>query len=121
MNRPEDIVVGHLDVLGPPAFVLVRIDEPDRLAHGPLLLVHIEGADHALDEAQLVVRVEYLEVLRKSGLPPMHAQQPMGDAVERANPHGARGSLQQAFHASPHLGRGLVREGDRENAAGRCP
>ncbi len=102
-----------------PAVVLLRVDEPHGLARRPLLLVQIQLAHDALDQPQLVVGVQNLEVLRQLGVAPVHPQQAVGDAVERADPHGAGGAAEQGFDPAAHFRGGLVREGDRQHAAWR--
>ena len=62
----EHIVVRRRHVLGAPAFVLVRIDEPDRLARRPLLFVEVEAAHHPLHQPKLVVGIENLEILGRA-------------------------------------------------------
>jgi hypothetical protein len=48
----------------------------------------------------------------------VRAQQPVAQAVERPDPHAARVDRQHRREARQHLARGLVGEGDREDAAG---
>ena len=121
-----DSLVGNLkkivtsdDVFGAAAFVLVAIDEPDGLPRRPLLFVDIQCAHDPFYEPQLVVRIQDLEVLRQVCLLPVHAQQPVGDAVKRTDPHGANRDFQQSLDALTHLGGGLVGEGHRQHAVRR--
>ena len=105
-------------VAGAAPFVLVPVDEPDRLTRRPALVVYVQGPHDALDQAQLIVRVQNLEVLRQPGLLPVHAQQAVGDAVEGAHPKRRDRHAEQRLDALAHLRRRLVGEGDRQQAVG---
>jgi hypothetical protein len=70
-------------------FVLVVIDEPLDFAWHPPGLVQLHGLHDLLDEPQLVLAVEDLEGLRQVRVAPVHAQQAVRDAMERAHPHRA--------------------------------
>ncbi len=91
------------------------IDIPLRLFRRPARLVEVELADHALDQAQLVVAVEDLEALRQAGFLVMQAQHAMREAVEGADPHRRGGNAEQRLDAPAHLARRLVGEGHREH------
>ena len=118
-----DALVGFLEVIsarhlaGASAGFLGGIDEADGLPRRPLLLVQFQRAQHTLHQTHLIVRVDDLEVLRQSGFLPMHPQQPVRDAVERAHPHRRCGH--QRLRPPAHLGRRLVGEGDGQDAVGR--
>ena len=114
-------IVAHGDVFGTSALVLVTVDEPDRLTCRPFLFVDIERAHDPLDQPQLVIRIQYLEVLRQACLLPVHAQQAVGNAVKRADPHGPDGNVEQRLDALAHLSGRLVGESDRQHAMGRNP
>ena len=83
---------------------------------GILLLVQRLRLRQALDERQLVARVEDLEELRQARVAVVRAQQPVAEAVEGAHPHAARVDRQHRREAREHLARRLVGEGDREDA-----
>ena len=82
-----DRILAGIDMRRPQAFILVVIDKPLRLFGRPARLVQVELTHHALDHAQLVVTVEYLETLRQSGRLVMQAQHAMREPVKGANPH----------------------------------
>ncbi len=114
-------VIARGDVSCPPPLVFLRVDEPDRLTGGPFLLVDVQCPHDALDQTQLIVGIEDLKVLLQPRFLPVHAQEPMGDAVERAHPHGANGQIEQRFDPRAHLCGRLVGEGDGQNAVGGYP
>ena len=55
----------------------------------------------------------------RPGFAPMNSQQPMRQAVERADPQVARRHAEQRLDAVAHLGRGLVRERHGEHVLRR--
>ena len=118
-HLPARRVAVVLEVLGAQALVLLRVDEPRHLARHPARLVEAEPADQALDEALLVLGVEDREALRQAGLAPVHAQQPVRDAVEGADPQRCRGQAELRLDARTHLARRLVGEGHGEDAVRR--
>jgi hypothetical protein len=107
------------DVLGPLSFVLRGIDEPRRLARGPALLVEAHVVDDALQQTDLVVRVQHLEGFGQARFVPVQAQQAVGDTVEGADPHAASALSTELADAMTHLARGLVGESHRQHAVGR--
>ena len=64
-------------------------------------------------------RIEDLEALRQIRVAPVQAQQPVRDAVERADPHRRARHAEQLLDAAAHLARGLVRERHGEDAVRR--
>ena len=76
-------------------------------------------ADDLLDQALLVLAVEDLETLRQTRLAPVHAQQAMADAVERADPERSGRQAELRLDAMAHLGGGLVGERDGQDAVRR--
>ena len=62
----------------------------------------------ALDQPQLVVRVDDLEILRQPRLAPVAAQHAMRKAVKRANPEVLHRQFEQGLDATAHLGGRLV-------------
>ena len=112
-------IVAGIDMLRSLAFVLAGIDEPLRLLGRVLGLVQFQLAHRALDHAQLIVAVEYLEGLRQLRLLPVSAQQAMGQTVEGAHPHGTGGDAQQLLDPPAHLARRLVGEGHGQHRKGR--
>ena len=103
----------RLDMLGATALVLLAVDEPLRLASRPAAVIQAEVANDALDQAQLVVGIEDLEAFRQAGFLPVGTQQPVGNAMEGADPHAAGGHMQQVLDAAAHLVGGLVGESNR--------
>ena len=95
--------------------VLAAVDEAGHLLGRPALLVHAQAAHGALDQAQLIVRIQDLKRLGQPGLLEMHAQQAMRDAVERAHPQAARRNPQHGLQSPTHFAGGLVGESDRQN------
>ncbi len=89
----------------------------DRARREPLG-VDLELLHAALDHPQrvgLVVDREGALVAQALGV---RAQDPRARRVERHHPHQARYAADQLLDALPHLGGGLVGEGDREDLAG---
>jgi hypothetical protein len=79
----------------------------------------LKAADDFLDEALLVFGIQDLEALRQPASRQCMRQQPVADAVKRADPERRRGHAELRFDAVAHLGRGLVRERDGEDAVRR--
>ena len=101
------------------AFVFLRVDEPLDLLRHPAGVVDLEVLDQPLDQAQLVVRVDDLEILRQIGLAPVSPQHAMREAVKGADPEMLYGQIQQRLDTAAHLRGGLVRERYREQAIWR--
>ncbi len=114
LDQPARDLVVRLGILRAPTLVLVPRDEPRSLARRIALLVEVHALHDALHHRELVLRIEDLEELRQPGIPVMHAQHPIAEAMERAHPHAARVDRQHRRDAGEHLARGLVRERDRE-------
>ena len=108
-----------LQILGPQSVILARIDEPHDLFRHPAGFVEIQSLHDPADRAQLIFRVDDLKRLRQSGFAPMHAQQPMSDAVKGTDPQRRTRHAKQCFDAAAHLAGCLVRERHRENAVRR--
>ncbi len=108
-----------VEMLRPQALVFLRIDEPLDFLRHPAAVVDLEVLQQPLDQAQLVVRIDDLEILRQLRLAPVAPQQAMGEAVERADPQVADGHVEQRLDAATHLRRRLVGERDGEKALGR--
>ena len=97
-------------------------DEVLQIARAVTLLVDILRFHQTLDRGELVLAVQDLERLRQAGRLVVDAQQPIAQAVERADPHAAQVHRQHRRHASEHLARCLVGERHRQDAAGgRAP
>ena len=112
-------VVAVLERFRPQALVLLLVDEPLDLARHPTRLVELLRLHQFFYEPQLVVRVEDLEALRQAGLAPVQAQQAVRDAVEGADPERRARHAEERLDAAAHLARGLVGEGDGEDAVRR--
>ncbi len=97
-----------VEMLRPQALVLLRIDEPLDLLRDPAAVVDLEVFQQALDQAQLVVGVDDLEILRQFRFLPVPPQQAVGEAVERAYPQVADGHAEQRLDTAAHFRRGLV-------------
>ena len=78
-----------VQVLWPAALVFLCVDKPLGLAGWPLGFIQVELAYYALDQALLVIRIQYLESPGKIRLFPVRAQQSMREAVKSAHPHAA--------------------------------
>jgi hypothetical protein len=109
------VAEGHLDVRRAQPLVLLPVDVPLCLLRRPARLVELQLAAHALHQAQLVIAVEDLEILRQARLLPVHFQQAVGEAVERADPETVRGHLQHVLDTPAHFPRRLVGKGHGEN------
>ena len=121
LDLPARELVARLDHVRPQALLLGVGDEPLQLARRKAVVVDVVRAVHALDERQLVLRVEDLEELRQVRLAVMRAQHPVAQAVERADPHAARVDGRERGQPQQHLARGLVGERHREDrSAGRA-
>ena len=103
----------------PEALVLLGVDEVLHLARRPAAIVDVEALQQSLDDALLVVGIDDLEVLRQPGFAPVTAQQPVGEAVEGADPQVVDGHAEQRLDTPAHLGRGLVGEGHGNEALRR--
>ena len=112
-HAPRHFVVG-LDVLRAPPFLLVRRDEPGRLPRRIALLVEVHAFHEALDDRELVLRVEDLKKMRQPGLAVVRAQHAVAQAVKSADPHAARVDRQHRRDAREHLLGGLVGESHRQ-------
>ena len=108
-----------VEVLRPQALVLLRIDKPLDLLGYPAAVVDLEVLQQSLDQAQLVVRIDDLKVLRKLGFLPVPSQQAMSEAVKRADPQVTDGHVEQRLDTAAHLGRRLVGKRDCEQALWR--
>ena len=115
----EDVPRGHLDMLGAQALVLLRVDIPLGLPRRPAALVQLQLATDALYQAQLVIAVEYLEVLGQNRFLPVGLQQAVGQAMKRAHPHALRRDLQHVLYTATHFPGRLVGEGHRQYRPGR--
>ena len=100
------------------SFILAFVDEPGGLARGPFFLVQVQPGNNALHQPELVVCVQDLEILRQVCFLPVHAEQPVGDTMERPDPHSPNGHGQQRLDSGAHFGRRLVGKGDGEDAVG---
>ncbi len=109
-------IVVVLEVARPAPLFLVRIDEPLHLARRPARLIQIARLDQLLDHALLVFGIEDLKALHEPGVAPVEAQQPMRQAVERADPERAARYPQQRLDPPAHLTRSLVRERHGQHA-----
>jgi hypothetical protein len=105
-----------VQVLGSETLVFLRIDEPLDLLGHPAAVVDLEVLEQALDQAQLVIRIDDLEILWQHGFPPVAAQHAMREAVKRADPEVLDRELEQALDALAHLRGRLVREGHGQQA-----
>ncbi|MNS99302.1 hypothetical protein D3C72_1337010 [compost metagenome] len=108
------IIIG-LDVLRAQALIFFAVDVPHRLTRGPLFLVDIQRLDDAFEQAELVVAVEDLEILRQIGIHVMCAQQPVSQPVEGADPHATLTGANQMFDTVAHFRRGFVGERHRHD------
>ena len=115
-HLPPARVAFVVQVLRPQALVLLRVDEPLDLFRHPDVLVELERAQHPADHPLLVVGVHDLEAFGEPRVAPH------GSAAAGARGRGtcrsiscASASRAAASIAVAHLGRGLVRERDREH------
>ena len=99
--------------------VLPAVDQAGEHARGPAFVVDILGRQKLLDEADLVVDIEYGEIglqLHEFG---MAAQDASADRMEGAEPgHAFDGLTEHLAEPQLHFARRLVGEGDRQNLAG---
>ena len=103
----------------PQALVFLSIDEILDFARHPATVIDLETLQEAFDEPQLIVGIDDLKILRQPGLAPVPPQQAMGQAVKRADPEVIDGHTEQSLDAPAHLGSGLVRERNGQQAL-RC-
>lgn len=115
----EDWAFAFADVARPPPFVLVAIDEGGGLPRREAIGIELRLEGEAADQAQLVLGVEDLEVLRQSGLRRVLAEKAMGDAMEGTDREPIHPAAEQSGYPCPHLAGGLVGEGHREQRPGR--
>ena len=103
-------------MLWPSPFILVSVDKPLHLPWREMGFIEFQRPDGALDQAELIVRIQNLEGLRQTSLFPVGAQKPMGDAMKSADPHGPERHAKQVLDPLAHLARSLVGEGHRHDA-----
>ncbi len=108
----------RIDVLRSPAFVLLAIDEALRLPRRPACLIQLQRLQGALDQPELIVRIQDLELLRQPGILPVRAQETVRQPMEGADPHAADRFAKHLLEAALHLARGLVGEGHGQDAPG---
>ena len=113
---PEVARLGEM--AGAHPVLLLAVDEPLGLLGRPAPLVEVHLPHEPPHEAELVVAVGDLERLPEPRLLPVGAEEPVGDAVEGADPHPPDGALEDRLDARPHLARRLVGEGDGEDPGG---
>ena len=101
------------------ALILAAADESGALRGRPLLVIQIQPAQDAFEQAILIVAVEDLKGAWQARFLPVHAQQTMGDAVKGADPQPVRRLIEHLRHPAAHLGGGLVGEGHRQDRPGR--
>ena len=97
-------------------FVLLGVDEPLNFLRHPAAVVDFEILEQALDQAQLIVGIDDLEVLRQFRFLPMASQQPMRQAVKRTDPQVADRHAEQRLDTAAHLGSCLIGERDGKQA-----
>ncbi len=105
----------------PQPFLFAARNEPLHLAGREALVVDRVVFEQPFDQAELVVGVDDLEVLRQAGVLPMGAQQPVGNGVEGADPHVAHGDAQQRFQARAHFARRFIGKRHRQQRVRRQP
>ena len=99
--------------------ILLVIDEPLDLPRDPGGLVKFEVFQHPADQPLLIFRIDDLEAFRQPGLVGVAAQQPVRQAVERADPEVIDRHVQQFLDTPAHLRSGLVGERNGNNAERR--
>ena len=104
-----------LDMMWAQPFVFLAVDVPHRLTRRPLLLIQVHRFDQALQQAQLVLAVEDLEILRQTGVKMVRAQQAVRQTMEGADPHAALAGADQLLNTVTHFRCGLVGKGHRHN------
>ena len=76
------------------ALVLLPVDEPLDLAWRIVVLIQAQALEHAADQEQLVPGIDDLESFRQPRFAPVNSQQPVRQAMERADPEVPRGKSQ---------------------------
>ena len=113
-------IVAGLDLVRAQARLLGIGDEVLQLPRREPLVVDAVRLVQALDQRELVLRIDDLEELRQVGVAVMRAQHPVAQAVKRADPHPARVHRGHRPQPDEHLLRRLVRERHREDRQRRC-
>ena len=108
-----------VQMLRPQALILLTVDEILDLPRDPAAVIQLQVFKESLDDAQLIIRVDDLEVLWQLCLIPVTSQQPMREAVKRADPQVVHRHIQKRLDTPAHLRRGLVGKGDRQQALWR--
>ena len=108
-----------VEMLWPQALVFLSVNEILNFARHPAAVINLEVLEQPFDQAQLVVRVNDLEILRQAGLAPVTPQQPVREPVKRAYPQVVHGRPEQAFDTTAHFCGRLVGKGDSEQALWR--
>ena len=97
-------------------FVFCIIDEPLYLAWRKFFIVGTEAFQDALDNCQLIGRIENLKGLRQPGILMVGAQHAVAQAMKSADPHAAGIDRQHRGNAGEHFLGCFVSEGDGEDA-----
>ena len=108
-----------VEVLRSQAFVFLAVNKILNVARHPATIVDLEVFEQALDQAQLIVRVDDLKILRQARFAPMPSQQPVCEAVKSAYPQVIDGRAEQALNATAHLSSGFVGKRNGEQALWR--
>jgi hypothetical protein len=121
LGRHEVVVVAlsgrpNLDAL--PQRVLRRREHEEDAPRVEGAVVHLHLAHAAFHQRDLVAGVADAEAARQPRPRVLLLQEPQPEAVERRDEHLAPGRPGQRRDAPPHLFRGLVGEGDGEDALG---
>ena len=98
--------------------VFLGVDVPLCLTRRPATLVEIEFSTNALDEAQLIVGIQDLKILRQPGFTPVRLEQAVGEAMEGAHPHPLCADSEHLLDAGAHLAGSFIGERDGENRPG---
>jgi hypothetical protein len=103
------------------SLIFLTIDKPLRLFGRPARLIEIEFSTNALDYPQLIITIEYLELLGQSCLAPVRFEESMREAMESPHPKTMGGHLQHVLYSAPHFSRCLVGKRDSQHGMRREP
>ncbi len=78
----------------PQAFILLGIDKAHGLTWRPLFGVDIHRLHDPLYQPELIICIQYLEVLRQAGGVPVATQQTMGNTVKGPHPQATRWNIE---------------------------
>ena len=95
--------------------IFLCVDIPHGLFGGPARLIQAQVPAHSLNQAELIVTIQYLKILRQAGVLPVCLQQPMSEAMKGTNPHTVGWDLQHFLYTTAHFPGRFIGKGHCQN------